>query len=179
MSIPLLQWQPTREGYLRFLVESKLVYDALEQIVQQASVPECKFAAQCTKMFCAALRNRYRIRCMVQGLRVGSKCWTQSYMHLLIWTAAREALLKVQRLVPSYSSVSCKKSSYVRTVAISYTLDYTTSMHTKNFEIHLWETPCPFYTYLCRYLAFFTGANICTSTCIKGMVSPTDEFWSS
>ena len=38
----LLQWEPTREGYLRFLVESKLVYDALEQIVQQAPVPECE-----------------------------------------------------------------------------------------------------------------------------------------
>lgn len=37
---PFQKWQPTREGYLRFLVESKLVYDALEQIVQQASVPE-------------------------------------------------------------------------------------------------------------------------------------------
>ncbi|DBA77758.1 hypothetical protein WJX79_002924 [Trebouxia sp. C0005] len=37
---PFQQWKPTREGYLRFLVESELVYDALEQIVQQASVPE-------------------------------------------------------------------------------------------------------------------------------------------
>ena len=36
------QWQPTREGYLKFLVESKVVYDALEQVVQQAPVPECK-----------------------------------------------------------------------------------------------------------------------------------------
>ena len=38
----LLQWQPTRDGYLKFLVESKVVYDALEQVVQQAPVPECK-----------------------------------------------------------------------------------------------------------------------------------------
>ena len=37
-----IQWQPTREGYLKFLVESKVVYDALEQIVQQAPVSECK-----------------------------------------------------------------------------------------------------------------------------------------
>lgn len=38
----VMQWQPTREGYLKFLVESKLVYDALEQVVQEASVPECE-----------------------------------------------------------------------------------------------------------------------------------------
>ncbi|KAL3147622.1 Heme oxygenase 1 [Trebouxia sp. C0009 RCD-2024] len=37
---PFQKWQPTREGYLKFLVESKLVYDALEQVVQEASVPE-------------------------------------------------------------------------------------------------------------------------------------------
>ena len=55
----LLQWEPTREGYLRFLVESKLVYDALEQIVQQAPVPECEssyhqgsFILQCAAWTC-------------------------------------------------------------------------------------------------------------------------------
>jgi heme oxygenase len=37
---PFQQWQPTREGYLRFLVESKTVYDALEQIMQRADHPE-------------------------------------------------------------------------------------------------------------------------------------------
>ena len=116
---------------------------------------------------------------MVQGLRIGSKCWTQSYIHLWVWKAAREAFTQVQRLVPSYSSVSCKKSSYMRTVVILYTLCYTTSMHTKNFKIHLWETPCPFYTYLYRCLHQPKMPNICTSTCTKGMVSPTDEFSSS
>ncbi|CAK0782606.1 hypothetical protein CVIRNUC_005810 [Coccomyxa viridis] len=33
---PLRQWQPTREGYLRFLVESKEVYNTLESIVTDA-----------------------------------------------------------------------------------------------------------------------------------------------
>lgn len=37
---PFQKWEPTREGYLRFLAESKVVYDALEQIVQNAPVPE-------------------------------------------------------------------------------------------------------------------------------------------
>ena len=38
----LSQWEPTREGYLKFLVESKQVYEVLEQIVQQAHVSECE-----------------------------------------------------------------------------------------------------------------------------------------
>ena len=37
-----LQWQPTREGYLRFLVESKEVYNTLESIVTDAQHSDCK-----------------------------------------------------------------------------------------------------------------------------------------
>jgi hypothetical protein len=37
-----LQWEPSRAGYLRFLTESKEVYETLENIVTQASFPECK-----------------------------------------------------------------------------------------------------------------------------------------
>jgi hypothetical protein len=47
------QWQPTREGYLRFLVESKVVYDTLEQIVAEASHPECECPA-CLELPCVA-----------------------------------------------------------------------------------------------------------------------------
>jgi heme oxygenase len=36
---PMAQWQPTREGYLRFLVESKAVYDAMEAIVASGASP--------------------------------------------------------------------------------------------------------------------------------------------
>ncbi|KAK4754735.1 hypothetical protein SAY87_008492 [Trapa incisa] len=36
---PVAKWEPTVEGYLRFLVDSKLVYDTLELIVDEASVP--------------------------------------------------------------------------------------------------------------------------------------------
>lgn len=54
----LLQWKPTREGYLRFLVESELVYDALEQIVQQASVPECE-SSMSSKLFKHCMRQRH------------------------------------------------------------------------------------------------------------------------
>ena len=35
----MMQWQPTKEGYLRFLVESKAVYDAMEQIVASGASP--------------------------------------------------------------------------------------------------------------------------------------------
>ena len=37
-----LQFTPSREGYLRFLAESKAVYDVLEKVVQDAPKPECK-----------------------------------------------------------------------------------------------------------------------------------------
>ncbi|OWM71747.1 hypothetical protein CDL15_Pgr005935 [Punica granatum] len=36
---PVAKWEPTVEGYLKFLVDSKLVYDTLERIVHKASVP--------------------------------------------------------------------------------------------------------------------------------------------
>ncbi|KAK9842217.1 hypothetical protein WJX81_001029 [Elliptochloris bilobata] len=39
---PWQKWQPTREGYLRFLTESKAVYEVLERIVEEASHPEYK-----------------------------------------------------------------------------------------------------------------------------------------
>eukprot|EP00238_Polyblepharides_amylifera_P008170 CAMPEP_0196584734 /NCGR_PEP_ID=MMETSP1081-20130531/48288_1 /TAXON_ID=36882 /ORGANISM="Pyramimonas amylifera, Strain CCMP720" /LENGTH=205 /DNA_ID=CAMNT_0041906053 /DNA_START=378 /DNA_END=995 /DNA_ORIENTATION=- len=34
---PMAQWQPTREGYLQFLSESKAVYQAMEDIMMRAS----------------------------------------------------------------------------------------------------------------------------------------------
>ncbi|XP_076921924.1 heme oxygenase 1, chloroplastic-like [Bidens hawaiensis] len=37
---PLVKWEPSVEGYLRFLVDSKLVYDTLEKIVDKADFPE-------------------------------------------------------------------------------------------------------------------------------------------
>ncbi|GKE58699.1 heme oxygenase 1, chloroplastic [Tanacetum coccineum] len=40
---PLPKWEPSIEGYLKFLVDSKLVYDTLEKIVDKADFPECKF----------------------------------------------------------------------------------------------------------------------------------------
>lgn len=40
---PVAKWEPTVEGYLKFLVDSKLVFDTLETAVRQASFPECEF----------------------------------------------------------------------------------------------------------------------------------------
>jgi len=37
---PMKQWQPTKQGYLNFLAESKQVYDTLEQIVAEAPSAE-------------------------------------------------------------------------------------------------------------------------------------------
>ena len=36
---PMAQWAPTKEGYLKFLVESKAVYDAMEEIVASGDSP--------------------------------------------------------------------------------------------------------------------------------------------
>ena len=36
-----MQWTPSRPGYLRFLAESKAVYDVFEQMVEEAPKPEC------------------------------------------------------------------------------------------------------------------------------------------
>ncbi|GBF99094.1 heme oxygenase chloroplastic-like [Raphidocelis subcapitata] len=39
---PMTAWTPTREGYVRFLAESKVVYDAFEEITTKAEHPEYK-----------------------------------------------------------------------------------------------------------------------------------------
>ena len=39
---PVAKWAPTIDGYLGFLVDSKLVYDTLEGIVQEAANPRPK-----------------------------------------------------------------------------------------------------------------------------------------
>jgi heme oxygenase (biliverdin-producing, ferredoxin) len=36
------KWEPSVEGYLRFLVDSKLVFQTLEDIVERAAVPWCE-----------------------------------------------------------------------------------------------------------------------------------------
>ncbi|PUZ60041.1 hypothetical protein GQ55_4G091300 [Panicum hallii var. hallii] len=39
MEPPVDKWEPTVEGYLRFLVDSKLVFETLEAVVHRAAVP--------------------------------------------------------------------------------------------------------------------------------------------
>ena len=41
------QWEPTMDGYLRFLVDSKLVYDTLEKIIDGAAYPSCELFLLC------------------------------------------------------------------------------------------------------------------------------------
>lgn len=38
----IAKWEPSLEGYLKFLVNSKLIYEALERIVDTAVFPECE-----------------------------------------------------------------------------------------------------------------------------------------
>jgi len=40
---PVGQWQPSMKGYLKFLVDSKLVYDTMESIVEKAAHPSCEW----------------------------------------------------------------------------------------------------------------------------------------
>lgn len=39
---PIAAWDPSVDGYLKFLVDSKVVFDTLESIVSVASHPSCK-----------------------------------------------------------------------------------------------------------------------------------------
>lgn len=39
---PVAKWEPSVEGYLRFLVDSRLVFQTLEDIVDRAAVPWCE-----------------------------------------------------------------------------------------------------------------------------------------
>lgn len=39
---PVGQWKPSITGYVRFLVDSKKVYDTMETIVEKASHPSCE-----------------------------------------------------------------------------------------------------------------------------------------
>lgn len=36
-----VQWKPTKEGYLQFLVESRALFQTLEDIVMECSHSEC------------------------------------------------------------------------------------------------------------------------------------------
>jgi hypothetical protein len=42
------QWAPTLNGYLQFLAESEVVYNAFESIMQEASHPECEWSCKQT-----------------------------------------------------------------------------------------------------------------------------------
>ena len=39
---PLPKWEPTKQGYIQFLVDSKAVYDTMEAVVAKAAHPMCE-----------------------------------------------------------------------------------------------------------------------------------------
>lgn len=39
---PIATWKPTIEAYIRYLVDSKLVFETLEAVVDRATVPWCE-----------------------------------------------------------------------------------------------------------------------------------------
>ena len=58
---PLGKWEPTKEGYIQFLVDSKAVFDTMEDIVEKAAHPSCKggsigrsFPSKEAHLFCPA-----------------------------------------------------------------------------------------------------------------------------
>lgn len=52
----MVQWQPTRQGYLNFLAESKQVYDTLERLVKEAPQEECEYKSLILPTFAALQR---------------------------------------------------------------------------------------------------------------------------
>ena len=40
--VPLPKWEPSIQGYIKFLVDSRAVYETLENIVHEAPHPSCK-----------------------------------------------------------------------------------------------------------------------------------------
>lgn len=48
---PVAKWEPTVEGYLKFLVDSKLVFESLERVVERAAFPECECCFSIVYMF--------------------------------------------------------------------------------------------------------------------------------
>lgn len=39
---PIAMWEPNVQGFIRFLVDSKLIFEAIEAIVDRAAIPWCK-----------------------------------------------------------------------------------------------------------------------------------------
>lgn len=46
------KWEPTTEGYIQFLVDSKHVYEIMEDLMKEASNPSCK----CPCTVCSLLK---------------------------------------------------------------------------------------------------------------------------
>ena len=44
-------WQPTVEGFVKYLVDSKLVFDFVERIVDESSHVSCEFLILCDVCF--------------------------------------------------------------------------------------------------------------------------------
>ena len=61
-----LQWQPTRQGYLNFLAESKVVYDTLERLVAEAPRPECEHLSQPSLVTQLAFRRCLLVICLAR-----------------------------------------------------------------------------------------------------------------
>lgn len=45
--VSVFQWVYSKEGFLKFLVESRVVYNVLEEIVQSKDATECKHKVIC------------------------------------------------------------------------------------------------------------------------------------
>lgn len=69
----LPQFVPTREGFLAFMVESKVVYDAFEDIARQAVQPECEPLVWGAAVGEARGRGRGRPRGRPRRPRAGSR----------------------------------------------------------------------------------------------------------
>jgi hypothetical protein len=78
---PVAKWQTTVEGYLRFLVDSKLVFQTLEAIVDRAAVPWC----ECSAVRCGAVLLFSSVRCVLADTPTFDTCFQMPSSGILVW----------------------------------------------------------------------------------------------
>ena len=63
-----MQWKPTKEGYLQFLVESRALFQTLEDIVMECSHSECAAPSRNLPSFLYLSRATFMSRLLVTNM---------------------------------------------------------------------------------------------------------------
>ncbi|KAK4797785.1 hypothetical protein SAY86_030111 [Trapa natans] len=106
---PVAKWEPTVEGYLRFLVDSKLVYDTLELIVDRPrslimptlEIPAWRGQANCQKIWSGSkskVTPSPGLQKPVSPMPATFKCYLIRTLKLLYVTFTMSTLPIVQKM---------------------------------------------------------------------------------